>query len=115
MYTQIWSKYTPIIRILLKRTANGDQTLDLNRMDFERVGMGRKAGYKFSIELINGRVANLISSSALATDLATVLLEDEAVKALLAVNNYTIGLNTRFQLSLKRTGPTTIVSAETEA
>ena len=44
MYTQIWSKYLPIIKILLKRSANGNQTLELNRIDFERAGTGRKAG-----------------------------------------------------------------------
>ncbi|SJZ63713.1 hypothetical protein [Sediminibacterium ginsengisoli] len=104
MYTQIWSKYIPIIRILMKRTQNGDQSLDLNKIDFERVGMSRKAGYKFEIELVNGKVANLISSSVLASDLATLMLEDAAIKTLLAENNFTVSLNTRFQLALKRTG-----------
>lgn len=103
MYTQIWSKYIPIIRILMKRTQNGDQSLDLNKIDFERVGMSRKAGYKFEIELVNGKVANLISSSMLASDLATLMLEDAAIKTLLAENNFTISLNTKFQLALKRT------------
>lgn len=102
MYYQFWSKYLPIIRILLKKTATGEQVLDLNRFDFERAGMNRKAGYKFSIELENGRVANLISSSPLATDLATVLLEDEAARVLITENDYVISLNTRYQLSLKR-------------
>ena len=64
MYAQIWTKYLPIIRILLKRTKQDNQVLDLNRIDFERMGTGRKAGYKFTIEFKNGKVANLISSSA---------------------------------------------------
>lgn len=105
MYTQIWSKYLPIIKILLKRTANGDQVLDLNRIDFERAGSGRKAGYKFNIEFNKGRVANIISGSALASDLAFVMLEDVNVKAILLENHFTVSLNTKFQLSLKRVTP----------
>ena len=105
MYTQIWSKYLPIIKILLKRTVNGDQVLDLNRIDFERAGSGRKAGYKFAIEFTKGRVANIISGSPLASDLAFVMLEDANIKALLIPNHYIVSLNTKFQLSLKNVTP----------
>lgn len=112
MYTQIWSKYLPIIKILLKRTLNGDQVLDLNRIDFERAGSGRKAGYKFSIEFTRGRVANIISGSALASDLAFVMLEDETIKPLLLANHYVVSLNTKFQLSLKNVTPGEEVAAD---
>jgi hypothetical protein len=105
MYTHIWLKYLPIIKILMKRSATGDQTLDLNRIDFERAGTGRKAGYKFTIELTNGRVANVISNSPLAPDLATVILQDDAIKNLLSTNNFQVSLNTRFQLSIKNMSP----------
>jgi hypothetical protein len=101
MYTHIWLKYLPIIRILLKKSTAGDQNLDLNRIDFERAGVARKAGYKFTIEFKNGRVGNVISTSPLAIDLAAVLLEDATIKNLFAVNNYEVSLNTRFQLSIK--------------
>ena len=36
MYTHIWKKYLPIIRILLKKSITESQVLDLNRIDFER-------------------------------------------------------------------------------
>ncbi|WP_051417329.1 hypothetical protein [Sediminibacterium salmoneum] len=101
MYAQIWIKYLPIIRILLKRTKQDNQVLDLNRIDFERMGTGRKAGYKFTIEFKNGKVANLISSSALASDLATVMLEDVNTKQILEGGLYTVSLNTKFQLLIK--------------
>ena len=101
MYTHIWLKYLPIIKILMKRAASGEQTLDLNRIDFERAGTGRKSGYKFTIELNNGRVANVISNSPLAPDLATVILQDDVIKGLLTTSNYQVSLNTRFQLSIK--------------
>src|SRR5277367_2256605 len=98
MYTHIWLKYLPIIKILMKRSASGDQTLDLNRVDFERAGTGRKAGYKFTIEFTDGKVGNVISGSALAMHLASVLLEDDGAKQIISESNYEITLNTKFQL-----------------
>jgi hypothetical protein len=101
MYTHIWSKYLPIIKILLKRSANNDQTLELNRIDFERAGSGRKAGYKFNIEFSKGRVKNVISGSPLASDLAVVLQQDGLMKNMFSENDYQLTLNTKFQLSIK--------------
>jgi hypothetical protein len=101
MYNHIWKKYLPIIRILMKKSATGDQVLDLNRVDFERAGTGRKAGYKFTIEFTDGKVGNVISGSALAMHLASVILEDDGAKQIINENNYEISLNTKFQLSIK--------------
>lgn len=101
MYTQVWSKYAPIIKILLKKSASTDQTLDMNRIDFERAGSGRKAGYKFTIEFRKGRVSNLISSSPLASTLAGILTQDAVIKEVLQRGDYDISLNTKFQLHIK--------------
>ncbi len=114
MYTQIWSKYLPIIKILLKRSANGNQTLDLNRIDFERAGSGRKAGYKFLIELNSGRTVNVLSGIPLAKDLADVLVADAGIREILNKGNYEVALNTRFQLSIKNVTPADHVPAETK-
>ncbi len=101
MYTHIWKKYLPFINIHLKKSAGGEQLLDLNRGDFERAGTGRKAGYKFTIEFTEARVSNVISNSQLALNLAAVMLENEATKQILRNNNYSISLNTKFQLTTK--------------
>ena len=101
MYNHIWKKYLPFINIHLKKSATADQVLVLNRVDFERAGTGRKAGYKFTIELTNGRVSNVISGSPLAMNLASVLLEDEKTKEIIKNNIYEISLNTKFHLSTK--------------
>ena len=98
MYNHIWKKYLPFINIQLKRSAGGDQVLNLNRIDFERAGTGRKAGYKFTIEFTDGRVSNVISNSPLASTLAAVMLENEPTKEILRNNHYTLSLNTKFQL-----------------
>lgn len=104
MHTQIWNKYLPIIKILLKRSTSGDQLLDLNLTDFERAGIARKSGYKFTIQFSNGRVDNVISSVPLAKDLANALLEDAAVKELLQRNDYQVTMNPKYQLGIKFVG-----------
>ncbi|MBS1737711.1 MAG: hypothetical protein JSS98_14070 [Bacteroidetes bacterium] len=85
----------------MKKSNNEVQVLDLNRVDFERAGSGRKAGYKFMIEFTDGKVGNVISGSPLAMHLAQVVLEDDAAKQILQENNYEMSLNTRFQLTIK--------------
>lgn len=105
MYTYIWNKYLPVIRILLKKSAAGDQLLSLNRDDFERAGTGRKAGYKFTIEYKEGKVSNVISGSDLASHLAIAMLEDAATKAVLQSGHFQVILNTKFQLTIKNITP----------
>ena len=101
MYNHIWKKYLPIIRILMKKSVTDEQVLDLNRIDFERAGTGRKAGYKFKIEFTDGKVSNVISGSTLAMHLAQVILEDDAAQQILNEHNFEISLNTKFQLTIK--------------
>jgi len=101
MYNHIWKKYLPIIRILMKKSISEDQVLDLNRVDFERAGTGRKAGYKFTIQFTDGKVGNVISGSELAMHLASVIMEDNSAKQIVSENNFEVSLNTKFQLSIK--------------
>ncbi len=98
MYNHIWKKYLPIIRILMKKSISEEQVLALNKIDFERAGTGRKAGYKFKIDFVDGKVGNVISGSALAMHLAETILEDESAKQIIVENNFEVALNTKFQL-----------------
>ena len=112
MYNHIWKKYLPFINIQLKRSAGGEQVLELNRGDFERAGTGRKAGYKFMIEFTEARVSNVISNSQLALNLAAVMLENEATKEILRNSHYTISLNTKFQLITKNLNINPVITPE---
>lgn len=109
MYTNVWNKYLPIIKILLKRAKNADQVLDLNFSDFERAGIGRKTGYKFNIVFSKGKVHNVIINLPLASNLSSLLLQDAMVKELFMNNDYQISMNTKFQLGIKQ-----VPSEETE-
>lgn len=101
MYTQIWNKYLPIIRILLKRSTGSEQTLNLNATDFERAGATRKSGYKFHINFVNGRVDNIISASPIARDLADVLLQDALVRELFSRADYYVTMDAKFNLGIR--------------
>jgi hypothetical protein len=101
MYSSIWSKYLPVIRILLKKALAGDQQLNLDVTDFERAGMGRKAGYKFLLKLKHGKIENIVVNSPLAAGLAQLMFEDEGIRELVKDREYHLTLNPKFQLSIK--------------
>lgn len=109
-YAPVWNRYLPVIRILLKKSLQGEQTLSLDKGDFEKVGI-RKSGYKFKIEFVNGRVNNRISDSEIATDLAITMQENEGVRNILLGNEFTLELNTRFQLKITTSNQATIAEA----
>ncbi len=71
MYTNVLSKYLPVIRIVLKKSLTADQTLALNAQDFMRAGLQRKSGYKFLLKFKNGRLDNVIIDLPLASNLAS--------------------------------------------
>lgn len=101
MYTNVWTKYLPIIRIVMKRSLVAEQTLALNAQDFERAGMKRKSGYKFSFGLKEGKLKNVIIDLPLASCLASVLLDDKAVKDLISVNEFHITLTPKYELVIR--------------
>lgn len=113
MYTNVWSKYLPIIRIVMKRSVVAEQVLALNASDFERAGMKRKSGYKFSFGLKNGRLKNVIIDLPLASSLASVLLEDRTVTELIQANEFQISLNPKYELTIRNIPhPEEVVVAE---
>ena len=101
MYANIWSKYLPIIRIVMKRSLAAEQILALNAPDFERAGMKRKSGYKFSFGLKDGKLKNVIIDLSLASSLAAVLLEDKVVRDLIETNEFYISLSAKYELTIR--------------
>jgi hypothetical protein len=101
MYTQIWNKYLPVIRILIKRAVDEDQTFQLNISDFEKSGPPRKTGFKFSIHFRNGRVDNTSSLPPIGKDLAAVLLQNPTVNELFMQNEYNVNMSSKFQLDIQ--------------
>lgn len=100
MYTQTWSKYLPVIKILLKRSVSGEQHLNLNVPDFEKKG-ARKVAEKFSITFTKGKLNNAVRSSEIGKELAFVLLNNTEANELISKNDYQISMNAKFQLSIQ--------------
>jgi hypothetical protein len=101
MYTGIWTKYLPIIRIVLKRSLTAEQILSLNASDFLRAGLTRKLGYKFLLKIKEGKIDNVIVDLPIASSLATVLMEDKVVKELFSKKEFHISFNPKYQLIIK--------------
>jgi hypothetical protein len=101
MFTTIWAKYLPVLRIVLKKSLVSEQMFSLNVPDFERAGLKRKTGYKFLIKLNEGRLKHVIVDSPIASSLSSTLLGDENLKQLLSENEFHISLDSKFQLTIK--------------
>ena len=101
MYNNVWAKYLPVIRIVLKRSLVAEQILSLNAPDFERAGLSRKSGYKFLLKFREGRIDNVIVDLPLASSLASTLLTDKVVKDLFSEHEFHISLNPKFELTIK--------------
>jgi hypothetical protein len=114
MFFQAWNKYLPIIKILMKRSNTGDQTLDMNKTDFERAAGGRKAKFTFNVTLHKGRIQNVTSPSPVAKDLATLLQEDEMTRVLVRQIDYQFAMNSSFQLTIKNLTPAAEIAADGE-
>jgi len=85
----------------MKRSFAAEQILALNAPDFERAGMKRKSGYKFSFGLKGGKLKNVIIDHPLASSLASVLLEDKAVRELTEANEFHIALSPKYELTIR--------------
>ena len=113
IYTYTWKKYLPVIRILLKKATEKEQTINLNRTDFERSTKLRKPAVTFNVDVIKGRL-NPINKSVPARDLIETLQEDETTRTLMRQYHYTISLNAEFVLSIKNITPESDNAMESE-
>ena len=104
MFSQTWKKYLPVISILIKRTAQGEQMLALNNTDFDRAAGGRKIKYSFNhLQLNKGRNNTDVKHTPFAKEFSVILQEDENVQKLLATLQLEFSLNNQLQLRIRNT------------
>ena len=101
MSETVWLKYLPVIRIVLKKSVAADQQLALNAQDFERAGYRRKQGYKFMVELKDGRLDNVLVDAPIASSFASTLLSDKVISELTNGNKFYISMDAKYKLTLK--------------
>lgn len=94
MYTQLWKKYLPVIRLLLKKTTtDGDQKLQLYKHEFESTGARNKLGYIFALEMVNGKPVNKSNKTAVSNDLCILISENEAIATWMKEQHIKISVN----------------------
>jgi hypothetical protein len=101
MHTNVWLKYLPVLRIVIKRSLTAEQKLVLNTPDFKQAGFTRKTGYKFLIKVKNGRLSHVLVDEPVASYLATALMDDSALKEVLAGNEFHLSLNAKYELTVR--------------
>ncbi len=79
-YLYLWMKYANVIRVLLKKSDNEPQKLQLYKHEFEQGGPHAHANVTFSLDLINGKALNIVSSTGITRDLWQVLAENAVSK-----------------------------------
>ena len=113
MFAQTWKKYMPVIAILLKRSAAGEQSLSMNDTDFRRAAGGRKIKFSFSrLQLNNGRINNGMELSPIAKEFAVLLQEGEITRTILKEQQFEFAMNNDFQLSIKNNTPVAVEALE---
>jgi hypothetical protein len=106
MFRHTWKKYLPVISILIKRSATGEQSLSMNHTDFERAAGGRKVKFTFTNLLVeNGRIDYNSKHSPLAKDLVLALQENEQTRNLLQKKLFEFAMTGDFRLLIKNNTP----------
>jgi hypothetical protein len=105
MFVPTWNKYLPVLKILLKRSANSEQTLTMNASDFQRAAGGRKLKFSFSMTLHKGRLHTIDKPTAMAKEFAAVLQQDSITNQLIRQYDLEFSLNNSFQLLIKNITP----------
>ena len=106
MFIQTWKKYLPVIVFLMKRSSRGEQTLNMNLIDFERATGGKKIKLNFPvITLDNGRSDNDVKQPALVTDLILVLQQSKPAEVLMQYQQFSFSMNINCQLMITNTTP----------
>ena len=93
-YEDIWTMIIPDIKQILADPTPGE--IQLKKDYFDKVG--NRKSYSFNLEFRDGRVANNIGGSAVARDLARVMLGDLTTKALLKGKHVKLNMDRDFTL-----------------
>jgi len=98
LYTKIWRKVSPDILDLIVYT-NNQASIQLSNEMFEAAGS--RKDYSFNLELVDGRISNNIEGSAVARDLAEVILNSSDWADFLSNKHIKIALNQEFTFRIQ--------------
>ena len=102
MWTETWKKYLPVIAILLKRSARGEQILNLDEADFMRAAGGKKIKFNFSnLQLNNGRTEHNTNLTPMAREFIQSLVNDDVINKLAGNQSFEFEITSKFRLIIK--------------
>ncbi len=101
-YLQLWKKYIPLIRLLLKKADKEDQTFQLYKHEFDATGVSAKIAHTFNLEMQNGKVMNNVRGMAVVSDLIQLLRENKDVHEWIQDKHLMISMGKGFDLTIKQ-------------
>lgn len=113
-FLALWTKYLPVIRILLKKSIVEEQQVTVGKLELQIIDNRKNANYSFNLEINKGKSENTIGSSAIGKDLFAILNQDAIVKSFMSENNITIKMTRSAQLTMKATPTVPVESAIAE-
>jgi hypothetical protein len=101
MFLSLWTKYLPVIRIVLKKTMTEEQLLPLNKLEFQSIDNRKNANHSFNIEIINGKVQNSVGSASIGKDFFNVINNDNSINQFISNKTVWFSMGKNYQLTLK--------------
>ncbi len=97
----LWTKYLPIIRILLKKSVAEDQQLSLGKMELQSIDNRKNVNFSFSLDISKGKVENRIGVAPIGQDLFDVLKRDPIVTSFMSDKNISFQMTRASIMTLK--------------
>jgi hypothetical protein len=102
-FLALWTKYLPVMRILLKKSVAEEQQVSLGKMELQSADNRKNANYSFNMEIVKGKIENGIGAAAIGKDLFYILSNDSTVKSFMHDKNISIQMTRTAQLTFKTT------------
>ena len=100
-FLALWTKYLPIIRILLKKSVAEDQQLSLGKMELQSIDNRKNVNFSFALNISNGKVENRIGVAPIGKDLFDVLNRDPIVISFMSDKNISFQMTRASIMTLK--------------
>lgn len=88
LYQPLWKKYLPVIELQMRNAHKGPKSIRMTKHEFEQFGQKTKNGYRFNLELTNGKLTSKLNDSQLAKDLKDILFASESAKKMMEGKKY---------------------------
>jgi hypothetical protein len=101
-YLQLWMKYSHVMRVLLKKTDDEKQKLQLFKHEIEGLGIKNASGHVFSLELVNGKAIKNTNTTAISKDLVQLIDNDNALRNILKERSVKVSMDKTYELQLEK-------------